>query len=305
MSLPSYGFAADGVEYNRAGAFYLASGGTGGQTVPADLTVKGNLEVQGATHLVGAVACDSTVTATVGAGKSVALVSAGGPPGLASTVYTNNSIVGAIGLDSVGTMVVGFGPSSRPVTIPGTLTVTGAGGGSGVSGGLTVDVLGCPSITGGASTPAGFPFGLTSPGSVSAGVLQGFNQTRGFGANVSDYVTDYPFTYAGTPLVLGGVIAGAGPNFTVTITMPADLTTNAAYNGRTILDGILQFSGGSTRNVTIVVNNSAGTQLFFSNVAAVTIGATSCLVKIIKVPSSAVTPIGLLYDVSAGAGISV
>ena len=62
MSLPSYSFGAEGVEYGRKASFYELSSGP--VVLPSDLLVKGTLTVNGTSTLVGNVTLPGTSTLT-------------------------------------------------------------------------------------------------------------------------------------------------------------------------------------------------------------------------------------------------
>ena len=62
MSLPSFSFGAEGVEYGRKASFYELSSGP--VVLPSDLEVKGNLRVDGTSTLVGNVSVSGTSTLT-------------------------------------------------------------------------------------------------------------------------------------------------------------------------------------------------------------------------------------------------
>jgi hypothetical protein len=135
--------------------------------------------------------------------------------------------------------------------------------------------------------------GVTNSGSfVSIGPVKAQNATRRINLNVSDNITD-PITvpWTGVTQQLMGVIQGAGNNFSVNYTMPADLLTNPDYIGMTIAEGCLVFT--ASRVVGLGVIDSSGAVIVSGFVSQANIGGPYCYFKITKTTPSGAFPNGI------------
>ena len=94
----------------------------------------------------------------------------------------------------------------------------------------------------------------------NAGAIQGIDSIRSNILNVSTRTTDITIPYAGSSWLITGLIRGAGPSFTVNVTLPADIATNPLYHGCTIFNSNI-LNPSVNRDVIIVIRNSAGTQI--------------------------------------------
>jgi len=135
--------------------------------------------------------------------------------------------------------------------------------------------------------------GVTNSGSfISLGPVKAQHATRKINLNVSDNITD-PITvpWTGVTQQLMGVIQGAGNNFSVNYTMPADIFTNPDYIGMTIAEGCLVFT--ATRVVGLGVIGPAGNVIVSGFLSQANIGGPYTYFKITKTTPSGAFPDGI------------
>jgi hypothetical protein len=124
MSLPSFSFGAEGVEYGRKASFYELSSGP--VVLPSNLEVKGNLLVDGSTTLTGPAVVNSNLTVSGNETVGGVITVLGGTGGTALTVGQSGA---PRDLVVTGTAFTGLINSS---------TVTATQGGTGGVAGLIV-----------------------------------------------------------------------------------------------------------------------------------------------------------------------
>ena len=206
----------------------------------------------GVTQLVAG----SGVTLSPAGGTGVVTVTSTTPAAGVFTSITNSGVSTLTGAVNAGSTLSVTGTSTLTGAVnSGPITVAGA---SSLTGGLTVDVLGCTQITGGSSTAAGFPYGLITTG----GSITGFNSTRSNAVlNISTTTVDQTINWAGVPLFINGYVRGAGANFSINIILPADIQTNPTYRGMQILYALVQTAAPGSRAVSINIRDSASNLL--------------------------------------------
>jgi hypothetical protein len=325
MSLPSYSFGAEGVEYGRKAPFYVPSSGP--LALPSDLEVKGNLRVDGTSTLVGAVSVGGPFSVgTGGVSTSGSLLTGssttpGGaiygydgasvlapnfPRGLASqgsVVVNQGSVVvtqGATG-GTPGLVVTNAGIGGNPVRTvsvfndqasPGTLISMQNGADSG-----TVAYTGTQFQL---SRPLTIPVQTGSSGNLTVGgALSGFNSVRSRALNVSDNVTDEVIFWSGETYLITGVITGAGPSFTVFFSLPADIATNSLYRGMTIFNSDISIPS-ATRTVIFAIKDSAGTTLLTTTLSSLSQWEVNAK---LGAPGNTNNPLGLFLTTNASSNM--
>lgn len=325
MSLPSFSFGAEGVEYGRKASFYELSSGP--VVLPSDLEVKGNLRVDGTSTLVGNVTVSGTSTLTafgvnVGTGgvssagglltgntttpggailgydgaavrapnfplglasqRNVGIVE-GATGGVAGLVVTN----GGIGGNPVRTVSI-FNDQSNPGTLISMLNGTDAG---------TLAYTGTAFQL---SRPLTIPVQTGSSGSITVGgAVSGFDSVRSRALNVSANVTDEVIFWSGETYLITGVIQGAGPNFTVFFSLPADIATNPLYRGMTLFNSDISIPS-TTRVVIFAIKDSAGTTLLSTTLSSISQWEVNAK---LGAPGDASNPLGLFLTTNSSANM--
>ena len=324
MSLPSFSFGAEGVEYGRKASFYELSSGP--VVLPSDLEVKGNLLVDGSTILTGPAVVNNNLTVsgneTVGGavtilggtGGTALTVGQGSPGGARDLVVTGTAFTGLINSSTVtatqggtggtaGLVVTNGGIGGNPVrsvsvfndqASPGTLISMRNGADAG-----TVAYTGTAFEL---SRPLTIPVQVGSSGNLTVGgvvrssIVRADSAVRRINLNVSDNVTD-PITipWAGVTEQLMGVIQGAGANFSVNYVMPADLLTNNDYIGMTIAEGTLVFTGTRVVGLGILLNDGV-TVIVSGFISTANTGGPYTRFKVTKTTPSGAFPYGIYFS---------
>jgi len=278
--LPSYSFGAEGVEYGRKAPFYVPSSGP--LALPSDLEVKGNLRVDGTSTLVGNVSVNSNLVVTGPINSSTLTVTQGATGGTVGLEVTNAGIGGnplrrvrVFNDQSVGTLI-----SMQTGTDGGSIAYTG-----------TEFQL---------SRPLTIPVQTGSSGNLTVGgAVSGFDSVRSRALNVSDNVTDEVIFWSGETYLITGVITGAGPNFTVFFSLPADFATNPLYRGMTIFNSDISIPS-TTRFVTFAIKDSTGTTLLNTTLSPLSQWEVNAK---LGAPGNTNNPLGLFLTTNASANM--
>jgi hypothetical protein len=297
----------DSAKFNKNSSYYVEvdPAGGGGQVIQGNLQVSGNITAGGDSSTVGSVSGGSlniNGASNLGVnGVSLSTVGAGGLAVLGQIASTG-LIGGQNGLAITGnTVLTGALTTTALTTAGGGLSVNGVSalGGATTSAGLLTAGAGL-AVTGN-STVSG---SATANKVTSLTAVSGQNAIRAITTNVSDNITD-PITipWTGVTQQLMGVIQGAGNNFSVNYTMPPDIYTNPAYNGMTIAEGQLVFTGA--RVVGIGIIGPASNVIVSGFLSTANIGTPYTYFKVTKTVSSNAFPDGIYLQLGSNVNTQV